>query len=428
MPSIKTKITPELIASLEYKDRPYFVLSNNYPGFRLKVNPQGRISFITYGRVHFGGNPRTITHGTTKNLTLAEAIEKHLYTTKLLERGQDPNLIKKSKNKQYAIGLDLESIAIQFISDKEMKRDFSSEYAKQCRNYLLRNKLKPLLGLNINKISTEIIIDWYRALEKTPTAANNALKFLSSVFSYAEILNITEKNSNPTSVIKRLSLSYPNKIRDKQIDTRLELPKLIYRIWDPLNITKVNRSTRNAVYLLLLSGLKKSDVLNLKWSQINDNKFIKFRRRSYIQFYPIDPHIQDVIDDMRKISKENKKLVINSQEDWVFLSPKKKETQITNIRKSLTVYSQDFDWVIYPESLRKTFAKFADQAGIPRSHYYLLLGIKKPYTVYESTENNVTNLELKKSLIQIHKLYEKICPMQLPGIYEPLRYFMFGKQ
>ncbi|MDP7196074.1 MAG: integrase arm-type DNA-binding domain-containing protein, partial [SAR202 cluster bacterium] len=121
MSSLKTNITPELIASLEYKDRPYFVLSSNYPGFRLKINPQGRISFITYGRVHFGGNPRTITHGTTKNLTLAEAIEKHLYTTKLLERGQDPNLIKKSKNKQYAIGLDLESIAIQFISDKEMK-------------------------------------------------------------------------------------------------------------------------------------------------------------------------------------------------------------------------------------------------------------------------------------------------------------------
>ena len=308
-----------------------------------------------------------------------------------------------------------------------MKNDFSSEYAKQCRDYLLRNKLKPLLSFNINKISTEIIIEWYRTLEKTPTAANNALKLLSSVFSYAELLNITAKNSNPTAVIKRLSLGYPNKKRDKQIDIQLELPKLIYRIWDPLNIAKVNRSTRNAIYLLLLSGLKKSDVLNLKWSQINDNKFIKFKRRGYIQFYPIDSHIQDVIDDMRKILKENKKLVINSQADWVFLSSKKQESQITNIRKSLTVYSQDFNWVIYPESLRKTFAKFADQAGIPRSHYYLLLGIKKPYTVYESTENNVTDLELKNSLIQIHKLYEKICPMQLPGITEPLRHFMFGK-
>jgi len=174
MSSLKTSITPELIASLEYKDKPYFVLSSNYPGFRLKVNPQGRISFITYGRVHFGGNPRTITHGTTKNLTLAEAIEKHLYATQLLERGQDPNLIKKSKNKQFALSLDLESVAIQFISDKEMKNDFSSEYAKQCRDYLLRNKLKPLLSFNINKISTEIIIEWYRTLEKTPTAANNA--------------------------------------------------------------------------------------------------------------------------------------------------------------------------------------------------------------------------------------------------------------
>ena len=55
----KKNITPELIDSLELKEQPYFITSMNYPGFRIKVNPKGRISFITYGRIHFGGNPRT---------------------------------------------------------------------------------------------------------------------------------------------------------------------------------------------------------------------------------------------------------------------------------------------------------------------------------------------------------------------------------
>ena len=72
----KVHITPELIDSVELKEAPYFIRSINYPGFRIKVNPKGRISYITYGRIHFGGNPRTITHGTTKTPSLDEAISK----------------------------------------------------------------------------------------------------------------------------------------------------------------------------------------------------------------------------------------------------------------------------------------------------------------------------------------------------------------
>ena len=83
----KKNITPELIDSLELKEQPYFITSMNYPGFRIKVNPKGRISFITYGRIHFGGNPRTITHGTTKTLSLDEAIAKHIQCIRLLEQG-----------------------------------------------------------------------------------------------------------------------------------------------------------------------------------------------------------------------------------------------------------------------------------------------------------------------------------------------------
>ena len=51
----KSNITPKLIDSLELREQPYFIRSINYPGFRIKVNPKGRISFITYGRIHFGG-------------------------------------------------------------------------------------------------------------------------------------------------------------------------------------------------------------------------------------------------------------------------------------------------------------------------------------------------------------------------------------
>ena len=168
---------------------------------------------------------------------------------------------------------------MQFIFDKEQKSEYSKNYADQCKTYLLKNKLQPLLTKNINQISTELITEWYKSLEETPTAANNALQFLSSVFSYAQTLNLIDTNSNPASIIRKLNLTYPTIRRDRQIDLESELPKILYRLWDPMNTHTVNRVTRNAIYLLLISGLKKSDVLNLKWGQISNKKFIKFKRR-----------------------------------------------------------------------------------------------------------------------------------------------------
>ena len=71
------------IESIELKDKPYFIKFSKYPGLRIKVNPMGRISYLTYGRIHFGGNPRTITHGTTKTLSIDEALDKPVSYTHL---------------------------------------------------------------------------------------------------------------------------------------------------------------------------------------------------------------------------------------------------------------------------------------------------------------------------------------------------------
>jgi integrase len=272
-----------------------------------------------------------------------------------------------------------------------------------------------------------LITEWYKSLEETPTAANNALQFLSSVFSYAQTLNLIDTNSNPASIIRKLNLTYPTIRRDRQIDLESELPKILYRLWDPMNTHTVNRVTRNAIYLLLISGLKKSDVLNLKWGQISNKKFIKFKRRNNIQVYPINEYIQDVLDDMENIYKGKKGFNFKKAEDWVFRSPKNPSKNINNLRKTLNIYSTDIDWVIYPESFRKTFAKVADLAGISRTHFYSLLGIKKPNYTYESIgSNNIHYNDLKRSLNKIHQAFDKLCPMQLPGIDQPLRHFMFN--
>ena len=76
---LKSKqITADFINAIPIKEKAYFISIIEYKGFRIKVNPSGRVTYITYARIQGGGNPRTITHGTTHNLSYPHAIDHHL--------------------------------------------------------------------------------------------------------------------------------------------------------------------------------------------------------------------------------------------------------------------------------------------------------------------------------------------------------------
>jgi integrase len=123
---------------------------------------------------------------------------------------------------------------------------------------------------------------------------------MSSVFSYAATKNIVDSSFNPTKPFFKSENAYSPKTKDRQLIIDSELPKFIYQLWDPLAVNKVDRLTRNAVFLLLITGLKKSDVLNMKWNQIYSDSYIKISKKNYIQIIPITESIEAVLQDIKK--------------------------------------------------------------------------------------------------------------------------------
>ena len=109
------KVSYQYLESLPIKDKAYFITLIDYKGLRIKVNPSGRISFVTYARIKGGGNPRTITHGSKEKLSLPTAIDLHLQTIDLLEKGIDPNLLKKTKREQFNSSMKFIDIANELI-------------------------------------------------------------------------------------------------------------------------------------------------------------------------------------------------------------------------------------------------------------------------------------------------------------------------
>tara|TARA_B100000586_G_scaffold10354_1_gene7192 strand:+ start:1608 stop:2876 length:1269 start_codon:yes stop_codon:yes gene_type:complete len=422
MIKVSDVLNPEFINAIEFEERPYFIKFKQYPGLRVKVNPKGRISFITYGRIHFGGSPRTITHGTTNELSIDKALDKHFQCLKLLQQGLDPNLIKKSKSKQFTSSMNFLNVANDFIKDKIAKKEYSHNFATHSSKYLLNNKLKYFHKINIAQISEEKVKAWYNQEKTTPAARHNALRLMSSVFSYAGTQNIVEKSLNPTSTIFKNGLSYQPKSKDVQLTLDNELPKFIYQMWDPLNTNKVDRLSRNAIYFMLFTGIKKSDVLNMKWSQISGNSYILIEKRSYRQMLPITPSIELLLKDIKDHQSKNKHLIGN---EYLFFNINTGKP-INNLRKTLVKYSNDLDWIVYPEAIRKTFAKVCDYSSIPREHFYQLLGIKKAYNPYQSHPDNKDDInQLKKSLITVQDNIDKAAPMLIPGQLTKISDFIF---
>ena len=82
------QVTPEFLDTLKIKDKAYFISLEDYKGFRIKVNPSGRISFVTYARIKGGGKPRTITHGSKSKVPFPVAIDLHIQSIDLLNKGK----------------------------------------------------------------------------------------------------------------------------------------------------------------------------------------------------------------------------------------------------------------------------------------------------------------------------------------------------
>ena len=415
----------DFLDAVVFKDTPYFITFTKYPGLRLKVNPKGRVSYITYGRIRFGGNPRTITHGTISKLSISEAIDMHYQTTKLLSKGLDPNLIKKTKAVQFTQSLIFEDIAMQFLNEKKNNKEYSELYFKHCKDYLFRNKLRVFHKLNIMTISHDMIHDWYDSVSNTPSSANSAMSLLTNIFSYAVTKNYLDFQLNPINSVNRIQLKYSNNKKNIQMDLKQELPRFIYQLWDPLNIHDVNLITRYAIYMMLITGMKKNDVLKMKWSQVSNKKFIKIEKKNFIQLFPINNHIDDVLQEMSLLRQKS---LIQNEDQYIFYNANVPSKPLSNIRKSLIKYSVDLEWVVFPEAIRKTFTKLINESAIPTHHYYYLLGLNNKTSSFNSLSNySISTIELSKSLDVVHKKLESLSPMTLPGINEPLRYFLTNK-
>ena len=228
------------------------------PGFGVRLFPTGRKSFVLSYRTN--GRKRLMSIGTYGILTLDKARE--------MARGY---LVSKGKEDP----LDKRQRIAQGNTVKELCNAYLERYAKPHKKSWkdderrINNRLIPTWGnLKASNINHTDVATLHRNIgKKHRYEANRTVELISKMFDLARLWKIVpDTHTNPARDIKH----YKEEKRDRWVKPE-ELPKLAQAIDEEENLY-----ARNALWLYLLTGVRKSELLKAKWEDIDlDQKELK---------------------------------------------------------------------------------------------------------------------------------------------------------
>lgn len=256
-------------------------------GFGLRVYPTGKKAFILSYR--HNGRKRMITIGQYGALTLDQAKkEAQKYLVDVIQ-GDDP------------------------LAEREKER--TGNTVKQlCAAYIDRHAIKKKSAhADIRRINTHIIPAWGAlkagAIKRSDVAAihtkigknngeyeaNRVLALISKQFELAELWGfVDEGHPNPARGVQK----FKETERERYI-THEELPKLIEAIQN-----ESNEAAKQAIWLYLLTGLRKEELLAARWDNIDrDRNEIKIEdtKNGKNHYLPLSMAACTVLDSIPKV-------------------------------------------------------------------------------------------------------------------------------
>lgn len=222
------------------------------PGLGIRVYPNGRKAFVLSYRCH--GRKRLMTLGTYGVVTLEQARARAREAL-----GQIANNLDPLEKRRLAIsGETMADLCAAYLERhaKVHKRSWKDDQSR------IDNFILPAWGTrhatSITKTDVEAL---HRKVGKKHLyAANRLLVLLSMMFELARAWQVIEQSAiNPARGI----VSFREEKRDRWI-TPQELPALARAIDEETNVV-----ARQAIWLYLLTSLRKSELLGLQWKNVD---------------------------------------------------------------------------------------------------------------------------------------------------------------
>ena len=190
--------------------------------------------------------------------------------------------------------------------------------------------LKDWLGLPLDEISKSMVAERHRNMASVPSAANHTLRNFRAVWNHAR--RTFDLPESPTMAIEW----YEEPPNGQIIEDLAVWRKEISALHNPIQTVLYE--------LLLFTGLRKTEALTLKWSNIReDHIHLPMTKNGRSFDLPILQCHHEILAPIRNLHR-----------DWVFPSPKSRMGHVTNTSR--------ISWS--PHAHRRTFATVAVEAGV----------------------------------------------------------------
>jgi integrase len=261
----KVKLTKRVVDNLPAAEAPYTVRDAELPGFSIRIYTNGRRAFFYRYRVGGArGTPiREPRIGDFGALTVDQARSIAKDWAAEVRRGVDPAAARSGAHD----APKMNELFDRYLRDHAAKRKKPSSLYNDIR--MIEVKLKPTFGdIQVKDVTRQNIRRYHAGLEDKPYEANRRLALLSKVFSFAaDELEWISRGDHPVVGIQKF----------KEVARRRYLSQQeIARLGQALAKAEAGELRRSITVhavamlrLLALTGARHSEILKLRWDEVN---------------------------------------------------------------------------------------------------------------------------------------------------------------
>ena len=231
-------------------------------GFGVRVYPTGGKVYIAQAREPTGlKRPRRIVIGRHDVLTTEKARQRAALVLARIRAGEEPlplPLAARAKG-----GPTVADLAARYLEEHAAIR--LKPGSQTLVEILIRCHILPTLGrMPLAAVEQHHVIELQHALSAHPVTANKAIKLLSHMYRLAEGWGLAPEGSNPCRAVEK----YPERGRERFL-TDPEFTRLGQVLAQATEDGRASPNAVAAILLLMLTGCRKSEILTLRWSDVD---------------------------------------------------------------------------------------------------------------------------------------------------------------
>lgn len=252
-------LTDSAIKTAKSKEKPYKL--SDAQGLYLEITPNG--SKLWRLKYRIAGKEKKLALGVYPTVTLAQARQRRETARGQLAEGIDPGEQKKAAKQAHRVtGLTFETLAREWFTYNSPR--WAESTARKAKLYL-ENDLIPGIGSRpVKTITRPELVELVRKVEARGSlnAAGKVRQWLHQIFRFGLASGVVD--TNPATDLSVLAAPAKAVRRHPHI-TFAELPELLGKI----DSTNINRLTRDAIRLLVLTAVRPGELRAAQWSEFD---------------------------------------------------------------------------------------------------------------------------------------------------------------